>query len=86
MMQARLAKVADISVPYLSQLELGKRTGSPGVWSAIARGLDLALDDLVDWKASAPSTIPERVAQAPEEEPMSLDEINTLVHEVRRQR
>lgn len=48
MTQAHLAKVADISVPYLSQLESGKRTGSPGVLSAIARGLDLALDDLVE--------------------------------------
>lgn len=86
MTQSQLAKVADISVPCLSQLESGKRTGSPGVLNAIARGLDLTLDDLIDWKATAPSTILERVAQAPDEEPMSLDEINTLVHEVRRQR
>ena len=48
MTQAHLAKVAEISVPYLSQLESGKRTGSPGVLSAIARGLDLTLDDLIE--------------------------------------
>ncbi|MBN2390972.1 MAG: helix-turn-helix transcriptional regulator [Anaerolineae bacterium] len=83
MTQAHLAKVAEISVPYLSQLESGKRTGSPGVLGAIARGLDLALDDLIGWKATAPSAILERVAQAPEEEPMSLDEINALLHETR---
>lgn len=48
MTQTQLAKLADISVPYLSQLESGKRMGSPNVLSAIARGLDLALDDLVE--------------------------------------
>jgi len=47
MTQARLAKVADISVPYLSQLESGKRTGSTSVLRAIAQALDLTLDDLV---------------------------------------
>lgn len=46
--QQQLAKVAEISVPYLSQLESGKRKGSTSVLSAIAKGLDLTLDDLVD--------------------------------------
>lgn len=84
--QTHLAKIADISVPYLSQLESGKRRGSTGVLGAIAKGLALTLDDLIDLRATTPPAILERVAQAPEEEPMSLDEINTLVHEVRRQR
>ena len=48
MTQRQLAKVAEISVPYLSQLELGKRKGSTSVLSAIARGLDLTLDDLIE--------------------------------------
>jgi DNA-binding XRE family transcriptional regulator len=46
--QRQLARVAEISVPYLSQLESGKRTGSAEVLAAIARGLDVSLDDLVD--------------------------------------
>jgi len=48
MTQKQLARVAEISVPYLSQLESGKRKGSTSVLSAIAKGLDLTLDDLVD--------------------------------------
>ncbi len=47
MTQQQLAKVAEISVPYLSQLESGKRKGSTGVLLAIARGLALTLDDLI---------------------------------------
>lgn len=45
--QQNLAQVAEISVPYLSQIERGKRKGSVEVLSAIAQALDLALDDLV---------------------------------------
>ena len=45
--QQNLAQVAEISVPYLSQIETGKRKGSVEVLSAIAQALDLALDDLV---------------------------------------
>ena len=48
MTQPQLAKVAEISVPYLSQLESGKRQGSTGVLSAIAKALALTLDDLVE--------------------------------------
>jgi len=43
----QLAGAAGISVPYISQIESGKRKGSTGVLSAIARALDLALDDIV---------------------------------------
>jgi DNA-binding XRE family transcriptional regulator len=45
--QRQLAEAAGISVPYLSQIESGKRTGSAEVLAAIARELGLSLDDLV---------------------------------------
>lgn len=44
--QKVLAEAADISVPYLSQLESGKRKGSLEVLSAIAARLGVALDDI----------------------------------------
>ena len=45
--QQQLAETAGISVPYLSQIEAGKRRGSTAVLAAIARVLGLTLDDLV---------------------------------------
>lgn len=45
--QQALAEAAKISVPYLSQLETGKRKGSLEVLSAIAGALHVTLDDLV---------------------------------------
>jgi DNA-binding XRE family transcriptional regulator len=45
--QPELAERAGVSVPYLSQLETGKRRGSLEVLNAIARALNLSLDDLV---------------------------------------
>ncbi len=45
--QKKLADAAGISVPYLSQLEAGKRRGSLEVYSAIATALSVALDDIV---------------------------------------
>lgn len=45
--QSQLAKAAGISVAYLSQLETGKRKGSTKVLSAIAKVLELSLDDIV---------------------------------------
>lgn len=45
--QQELAQQADISAAYLSQIETGKRTGSMEVLQAIARALNLTLDDLV---------------------------------------
>jgi DNA-binding XRE family transcriptional regulator len=45
--QQTLAGQAGISVPYLSQLETGKRKGSLEVLNAIARTLRVSLDDLV---------------------------------------
>lgn len=45
--QRQLAQIAEISVPYLSQLESGKRNGTTDALSAIAKALDLDLDDIV---------------------------------------
>ncbi len=45
--QVQLAQAAGISVPYLSQLESGKRKGSTEVLSAIAKALNLSLNDVV---------------------------------------
>jgi DNA-binding XRE family transcriptional regulator len=45
--QARLAEAAGISVPYLSQIENNKRQASTAVLSALARVLQVTLDDLV---------------------------------------
>jgi DNA-binding XRE family transcriptional regulator len=45
--QQQLAQAAGISVPYLSQIESGKRVGSTDVLAAIAGGLARSLDDLV---------------------------------------
>jgi hypothetical protein len=45
--QAALAKVAQISVPYLSQLEHHIRSGSKNVLKNIAEGLNIPLDMLV---------------------------------------
>lgn len=42
----KLADAAGISVPYLSQLEAGKRKGSLEVYSAIARVLGMTFDDI----------------------------------------
>ena len=45
--QQQLAEAAGISVPYLSQIESGKRRGSADVLAAIAKELGLSLDDVV---------------------------------------
>jgi DNA-binding XRE family transcriptional regulator len=45
--QSQLAEAAGISVAYLSQLETGKRKGSTEVLGAIAKVLQLSLDDVV---------------------------------------
>ena len=46
--QQQLAAAAGISVPYLSQIELGRRKGSADVLAAIAEELQLSLDDILD--------------------------------------
>jgi DNA-binding XRE family transcriptional regulator len=45
--QQQLAEAVGISVPYLSQLETGKRKGSARVLMVIAQTLNLTLDDIV---------------------------------------
>ena len=45
--QQDLAQAAGISASYLSQIETGKRDGTTAVLQAIARALDLTLDDVV---------------------------------------
>jgi len=45
--QQQLAEAVGISVPYLSQIESGKRRGSAEVLAAIAKALELSLDDIL---------------------------------------
>jgi DNA-binding XRE family transcriptional regulator len=45
--QQQLSAAAGISKPYLSQIESGKRTGTTEVLTAIAKALNLTLDDIV---------------------------------------
>lgn len=46
--QQQLAEAAGISVPFLSQLETGKRKASMGVMAKLARTLRVAVDDLLE--------------------------------------
>lgn len=46
--QQQLADAAGISKPYLSQIETGKRTGATDILSAIAKALDVSLDEVVE--------------------------------------
>ena len=45
--QKQLAEAVGISTPYLSQIESGRRRASTRVLSAIARILQVTLDDLI---------------------------------------
>jgi DNA-binding XRE family transcriptional regulator len=47
MTQQQLAEKVEISTPYLSQIETGKRTGTFEILLAIARALEVTLDDIV---------------------------------------
>jgi DNA-binding XRE family transcriptional regulator len=44
--QQQLAELVGISKPYLSQLETGKRAGTTDVLSAIAKSLDVSLEQV----------------------------------------
>ena len=46
--QQALADQAEISKPYLSQIESGKRTGTAAVLGRLAAALNLDIDDLID--------------------------------------
>ena len=48
MIRKQLAESSGLSVPYLSQIETGKRKGSPEALAAIAKELGLSPDDIVD--------------------------------------
>jgi DNA-binding XRE family transcriptional regulator len=45
--QQQLSAIAEISTPYLSQIETNKRTGTTEVLLAIAKALSVTLDDIV---------------------------------------
>jgi DNA-binding XRE family transcriptional regulator len=45
--QQQLAEAAGISVPYLSQIESGKRKGRAEILAAIVKELGLSLDEVV---------------------------------------
>ena len=45
--QQQLADKVKISKPYLSQIETGKRTGTTEILSAIAKALDVSLEEVV---------------------------------------
>ncbi len=45
--QQQLAEAVGISKPYLSQIETGKRTGTTEVLLAVAKALQVTLDDIV---------------------------------------
>jgi DNA-binding XRE family transcriptional regulator len=47
MTQQQLAEKVEISTPYLSQIETGKRTGTSEILLVIARALEVTLDDIV---------------------------------------
>src|SRR5258708_21233987 len=44
--QQQLADKAKISKPYLSQIETGKRTGTTEILSAVAKALNVSLDEV----------------------------------------
>lgn len=46
--QQQLSDTVGISKPYLSQIETGKRKGTVDVLSAIAKSLNVSLDDLYE--------------------------------------
>lgn len=46
--QQQLAATVGISKPYLSQIETGKRKGTVDILSAIAKSLNVSLDDIYE--------------------------------------
>lgn len=46
--QADLARQAGIAQNYVSDLETGRREGSPAQWMKIARALQLPMEELID--------------------------------------
>lgn len=48
--QQQLADAAGISKPYLSQIETGRRKGTMEILSAIAKTLNVSLDEIIERK------------------------------------
>lgn len=46
--QAVLAAAVGISQPYLAQIEAGSRVGAVGTYAALARELDIRIEDLLN--------------------------------------
>lgn len=46
--QQQLADRAEISKPYLSQIETGKRVGTPDVLNRLANALNASIGDIID--------------------------------------
>ncbi|WP_432943265.1 helix-turn-helix domain-containing protein [Kribbella sp. CA-253562] len=64
-----LAEVAQVSVPYLSEIERGRKEPSSEILAAICRALDLELSDLLaevqfDLATAVRSTLPVRLQTA----------------------
>ena len=64
-----LAEVAQVSVPYLSEIERGRKEPSSEILAAICRALDLELSDLLaevqfDLATAVRSTLPIRLQTA----------------------
>ena len=78
--QQQVAKAAGISVPYLSQIESGKRKGSVAVLSAIAGELKITLEDVLD---TGGVNRGERMNQGIDPN-LTASEIVAFVHEGRR--
>lgn len=54
--QKALAERAGLAAGYLSQIEAGRRQGTVGILSRLARVLEVDLDDLVDDAAASPES------------------------------
>ena len=64
-----LAELAQVSVPYLSEIERGRKEPSSEILAAICRALDLELTDLLaevqfDLTATVQATVPLRLRTA----------------------
>jgi hypothetical protein len=42
-----LGAAAGIKPSYLSEIELGKKPGTPAIWRKLAKGLDVTVDDIM---------------------------------------
>ncbi|HEV7458235.1 MAG TPA: helix-turn-helix transcriptional regulator [Roseococcus sp.] len=50
--QAALAKAAELSQPYLAQIENGRRGGDVHVLARLAKALSVRIEDLIDTDAA----------------------------------